>query len=215
MKRGFTLFCAAAAMLLTTGSVSAARKPAPAPRPKLTAASVAPPVVDLSKPEKFDELRAAYARRADFARRCESGHSGKSFMALMDQRDFVGASTLARQWLAECPVDAQVHLWALAAFAEQGDRENSDIDKRWFTGLTESALASGNGRSPETAIETISVGEEYAVLRRMGLKKKEKAVVQGKKRLDAILATDESGVAVTIYFNPEWHFVRLAHVLEE
>ena len=202
-------------MLVATGSWSAANKAPRISAPKLTPVNVPPPVVDLLSPGNFDELRAAYARRADFARRCESGHSGKDFVDLMDQRDFAGASTLARKWLGECPVDAQVHLWAVAAFAEQGDRQNADIDKRWFTGLTESALASGDGRTPETAIETISVGEEYAVLRRMGLKKKEQKLIQGKKRLDAILATDESGATVTIYFNPEWHFVRLAHVLEE
>ncbi len=82
---------------------------------------------------------------------------------------------------------------------------------RWYRGLVESVLASGDGKSPQTAFTVISVGEEYAILRALNLRVESQALIEG--HIDALTVEGEHGES-TIYFNPAAHFRRLERAFE-
>jgi len=106
-------------------------------------------------------------------------------------------------------------MWAAAAYHEAGDQPHADVHKRWFEGLTDSALRSGDGKSSKSPIVTISVKEEYAVLSRLGLEADGQALTAGPPMLDVLHVKDKLGDKRALYFYPEWHFIRLAQKLKE
>jgi hypothetical protein len=70
-------------------------------------------------------------------------------------------------------------------------------------GLVKSIQKSGDGKTCETGWEVAMVEEEYAMLRLMGLRFKQQALIMGKggsHSCDAMSVTDENGKDVTYYF---------------
>jgi hypothetical protein len=199
------------------GVVEAATSPLPAEAPHtlppLTPASTAPPPVNWLEPGNFDALREAFGQRADFAARCEDDRPAKRFMTLVEAKQFHQAAQVTLEWLDRCPVDASIHSWTAAALKEAGDEVGAQAHWKWFEGITDSAMANGDGKTPDTAFTTISISEEDAVLTRLGLTKTGQALLRGERMIDSIEAEDESGKTQTVYFYPHWHFIRLAHLV--
>ena len=91
-------------------------------------------------------------------------------------------------------------------------REGSPAHKRWyFFGLLRSVFASGDGKTAATAWKTISVPEGHVVL--MALRTKpENRQLRMNPMVDVITAgAVNGGDPADIYFDPEWHVVRLQH----
>ncbi len=179
--------------------------------PALIPANVPAPRIGLRSEPDFDQLRLEFGKREDFLKRCELNRKGKEFMKEVEASRFDVAAHMASGWAEGCMVDAQSHLWAANAYWELGNKEESDLHMKWFFGITDSALKSGDGRSANTPIVTISVSEEYAVLARLGLEPVRQSLVAGPPALDLIEAKNKDGKKFKVYFNPYWHFVRLAH----
>ncbi len=175
----------------------------------LTPADVPPPPVSFHEPPDFGELREAYGRRVDFSQRCERDRPAQPFMEAVEAGQYREAADILIAWLQQCPVDAPAHLWVAAALDDAGDAVQAGIHFDWFLGITDSVMESGDGKTPETAYVTISVGEGYALLVRLGLSPVRRALLTGDTLRDAITAEDEHGTERTIFFNPAWHFVRL------
>jgi hypothetical protein len=123
------------------------------------------------------------------------------------------AAAIGQTWLAQCPVDMRAHYYTAIALEETGNEVEAGHHLRWAKGLMDSLVASGDGKSPKTAYETISVAEEYDALYFFGLEKKSQALVSGPIMCDLITATNEGGEEVSVYFNPAAHFVRLTKLL--
>jgi hypothetical protein len=153
--------------------------------------------------------------RADFDERCELNRPGDQFMEHINSKDYLGAARITEEWLVNCPVDASIHMWSAAAYHEGGDQANADVHRRWFEGLTDSALRSGDGKSSGSAIVTISIKEEYAVLSRLGLEAEGQSLVQGPPVLDLLQTRDKQGNKGHLFFNPHWHFIRLEHKVRD
>lgn len=179
--------------------------------PPLIPARVPPPAVDLAAMPDFSALREAYAQRADFSARCEINHPMKAFAAQYEAKNFAQAAAIMLPFLTRCPVDAQAHAYAALALNGAGDSEAAGMRRRWFFGLTDSAMKSGDGLTPETPLVTISVAEEYAILFRMRRVVTRQVLQNSPTLLDALETRDEKGEARTFYFEPRWHFIRLAH----
>ncbi len=106
-----------------------------------------------------------------------------------------------------------VHLWAISSAKPLNDTAKIESHKRWYFGLMRSVLATGDGKTPATAWKTISVAEEYSILISMQLKPEAQALLMDPK-VDKLTARPlGGGDPVILYFNPEWHFVRLEHML--
>jgi hypothetical protein len=131
-------------------------------------------------------------------------------MEAVDRKDFASAVAIGAAFLELCPVDAKFHIYVATALLQQGKSAQAQQHQRWFVGLTDSVLKTGNGKAPETAYVTISIAEEYAVLLRMRLQAESQVLVDHPFPVDSISARGENGQTSTIYFNPSWHFIRLA-----
>lgn len=73
------------------------------------------------------------------------------------------------RWLDACPVDIDAHFLSAVANRETGNHVEAAAHVRWFKGLVESVMRSGSGKSATSPFVTISVDEEYAMLRALQL----------------------------------------------
>lgn len=170
----------------------------------------------LAEPTNFDELRDAWGRRLDYRALCEASLPTQAWAEAEQAKNFAKAYDIAAKWLATCPVVERVHMWAYADAKQLGDTARMEIHKRWYQGLIQSVLKTGDGKTPETAWKTISVPEEYAVLQYFGLARGAQALVTNPVMIDKLTAKPlAGGDAVDLYFNPELHFKRLARELGE
>ena len=182
---------------------------------ELTPASEPAPHPSWDSPDNFSALRDEYGRRADFHQICETDRPSESISKAFDADDFDAAAALALQWLDRCPVDAEAHWWASGALDKAGKQSEADLHWAWFAGLTDAALSSGDGSKPATAIVTISIAEEYAVLKRLRMTPVNQALVPSPTMLDKLTVTNSRGELQIVYFNPLLHFVRLRATLKE
>lgn len=177
--------------------------------PKLIPSSTPPPRPDWSDDVDFLALREAYGARSDFDIRCEDAEISETIVSALNEDAFIHVVELTRNPLEDCPVWAQLHLWRGAALFSLDRDAEGEIHKRWFLGLTDSILNSGDGSS-KAPYQTVSVAEEYAVLIRLGLERKRQSLIDdGPGMVDVITATDKDGNSRILYFNPSWHFLRL------
>ena len=183
---------------------------------QLTPADVPAPNPQITDTVDFTELRNTFAKRADFEMRCVLNSPKVEWGKAMEAGQFQKAYELASAWLNQCPVDASAHMWAYGALKQLGDVAKADEHKRWYWGIIDSILKTGDGKSPRTAYVTISIAEEYKVLQYKGLKPVEQSVVNGPPTVDKLIAVpmNNNGDKTTIYFNPYWHFVRLSNMVK-
>jgi Domain of unknown function (DUF4919) len=181
-------------------STVAAQETPPVPEPPEAASPpAAPPSVD------FAGLRALYGERRDFYEICEQDRPLETFFKLTGAQRWEELLAASQAWVEACPVDIDAHLFSGMALSKLGRVAESEEHRRWYRGLVESVLASGDGDSPETAYVVISVPEEYAVLRALGLRFQEQSLLEG--GIDMMTVESESGTA-RIFFNPAAHFRR-------
>jgi len=189
--------------------VACASPPASVPEPDTGGPSQSP---DWSAPVDFGSLRAAYGERTDFSEACESDRTVRDWFELGSSARWEEVLTQSRAWLSHCQVDIDAHFVAAVALAQLGREGEAQQHVRWFRGLVDSVLGSGDGRTPQTAWVVISIAEEYAVLRAHRLEFKRQTLVD--HRIDAMTVEGPNGT-VTLYFDPAAHFRRLASDLGE
>ena len=179
----------------------------------LIPADVPPPAVTLADHPDFGALREAYGRRVDFDQRCSTAGPAKAWNEAQQAKNFALAYDIAEKWLQTCPVSERMHMLATASATGLNDAAKVDMHKRWYFGLLRSVFASGDGKTVATAWKTISVPEEYVVLMALQMKP-ENQQLRMNPMVDVITARPvDGGDPVDIYFNPEWHFVRLQRSL--
>ena len=179
----------------------------------LIAADVPPPAVTLADNPDFGALREAYGRRVDFDVRCSTARPAKAWNDAQQAKNFALAYDIAEKWLETCPVSERMHMFATLSATGLNDAAKVDMHKRWYFGLLQSVFASGDGKTASTAWKTISVPEEYVVLMALRMKP-EKQRLLSNPMVDAVTARPvDGGDPVEIFFNPQWHFVRLQHSL--
>lgn len=162
---------------------------------------------DSSIPAHFARLRSEYGDRKDFIALCERDRPLRRFFELVDHKDWDQLVTVSESWLQQCPIDIDAHIVKSIALKALGRIPESEHHVRWFRGLVDSILASGDGRTPATAFVVISVAEEYSLLRVFGMRRTQQTLTSD--RIDALSVVSDKGVPGVIYFNPAAHFRRL------
>ncbi len=168
-------------------------------------------VPQLNDEVDYSALRIEYGRRADFMGLCEFGVISEAAYKAFGSSDYQSVLKLTEGKFEQCPVDLNLHFIRAVSFRETDQDEVADLHMDWFEGLVDSITSSGDGRTPQTAFETISVNEEYALISVFGLEPKSQALLDGPPTVDAVTVVDKEGNEDTIYFHPKWHFLRLAH----
>jgi hypothetical protein len=159
----------------------------------LAAAKAAAPNAD------WRGLRVAFAQRPGFKVVTQSAAKRQMFESA-EKSDCVTALPSAKAVIEEAYIDIDAHL--VAAFCEEtsGATAAAQLDRDIGAGLIAS-VKTGDGLSPAAAFTPIDVDEEYAVMRALGEKITEQAMVQQDGHAyDALSAVDTRGQPATYYF---------------
>lgn len=119
----------------------------------------------------FTALRLAYSQTEAY--NPYNGEEDKLIEAMwkaIDASNFNQALELANQVLAINPVSPRAHTGAFYAFDGLGKKEEAKFHRYVASGIIDSILASGDGKSPQTAYVVIAVPEEYVILSVLGVK---------------------------------------------
>lgn len=186
-------------LLLAAPPGCASSKAKPSAKPAAAA------VPDTTATVDFGRLRDEYGDRDDFDALCVKGRPLQQFVELINGQRYAEALAISQPWSVQCPVDIDARFVNAVALVELGREGESAEDVRWYKGLVDSVMASGDGRTPDTAFVVISIEEEYAILRVLRLRPlSQKLSDEG---IDAVTVEGEGGTG-TIYFDPQAYFRR-------
>ena len=160
----------------------------------------------------FSDLRQEIGWRDDFSAVCESDPPFNRMQTLIRDGVPSEAAGLGRQWLEQCPVDIRVHHLTYVALTLSGEPDEGKLHRDWAQGLLDSILATGDGRTPETAYVTISVGEGYALLYLLRLQLVGRTTIKdevGRPVGDVLIVNDTDGNEFPLHFSPKAHFARI------
>ena len=146
----------------------------------------------------FNKLRFEFAARKDYAPDWSAApdrHAVYDAFRKNHPDDVIRFGTV---WLAKNPVDAEVYMLVAICQKQTGDVAGYIRSISWFYGLLRSITSGGDGRTPATAFKVIAVPEEYFLIRDLGAKVVQQALVDHYDKMD--LQTDD-GRKFTLYFD--------------
>ena len=127
----------------------------------------------------FKELRFAYTETPQYNPYAGiKFKTGAAMLTAVNNKEYKKALEYAEKILKEDYVDIDAHMVASTAYKETGNQEKADYHWAIANILFLSMLDGGNGNKLETAIEVISVDEEYSFLNLSGLEKRSQALLQ-------------------------------------
>ena len=159
----------------------------------LAAAKAAAPNVDWAR------LRDAYAGRPGFQVFVRSD-ARRQMLQAANASNCKDALPSAKAVIAEDYVDVDAHF--IAAYCEEssGDASESRLDREIAVGLVTS-IQTGDGLTADAAFTPITVDEEYAVMRALGLRVESQALVQqGGHSYDVLHTLNEKGERGAYWF---------------
>jgi Domain of unknown function (DUF4919) len=157
---------------------------------------------DWSDPPDFEALRAELSARPDFKALCEAERPLTEAFETMQAERWSDLFALAAPWAARCPIDLEAHTFLATALAHLGEPAAAEAHDMWARGLFEAALATGDGKTPETPYRVIAEFEEYALLRMFRYApERQQSAPNG---IDAMTVSAD-GEPQTIYFEPAAH----------
>jgi hypothetical protein len=208
MSRRAVAVLALATVIAGCVSTAPETKPVPAPpaaRPPepvasfdalLDRARLRPPDVD------FGELRMAYARSERYLPYSRYPDEDRAMKEALDARDWRAVLEIAENALAQNYVRARPHFWAMTANANLGRAAAAAHHQAVMEGLLRSILASGDGRTPASAMVVIDVQEEYDVMTFLGVRSHTQGLVrEGGRAFDRHAVEGRDGAQSALYFD--------------
>jgi hypothetical protein len=100
-------------------------------------------------------------------------------------------------------VNRGLHLATEDAYRKIGNGAKADVHKNVAEKLLRALLASGDGKSAETAYHVLSIGEEYFIMRQFGYTVSSQSLLMVKDRpYDLLNGKDpKTGKDVSVYFD--------------
>jgi hypothetical protein len=164
----------------------------------------------------FTALRMAYAQSADYdGYGMASDGQRQAFIDAANAEDCPKAITFSEALLKADYTYPLVHLVRAVCFDKQGNAAHAQLEGAIFKGLTNSILASGDGKSTATAYVVVTMAEERFVLMHFDLDEKLQALVtEGGHNYDRIDGVNEkTGAKESLYFNVDAMFGSLTRKL--
>ncbi len=148
--------------------------------------------------------RLAYANSAEYKPYDTTNRDfQKRASALLEKSDFAGAIAECQKGLTAFKYDINLLIILAAAYRESGNLPNAEKTRQQWMSLVDSILDSGDGRDFASAFKVITVEEEYAVLRVLGLRVMGQALVthDGSQFDQMQVKEPKSGKELVLYFN--------------
>ena len=166
---------------------------------------------DVSKVD-FAALRYAYAESAQYnPYDPNTAELNAAMMKAMNAKDCAGAMQHAQAILEKNYVRINAHIVSTICLRQSEQTQPAAHHDAMARGLINSILASGDGKTAETAMVVIAVDEEYSVLGALGLKKLRQALVENAgHKFDHFAVTDRDGRDGSMFFNVDRPFAWFA-----
>jgi hypothetical protein len=151
----------------------------------------------------FKALRIAYSQTRDYSPYGSDRDSQAAMFEAAKSKKYKDAIKEADKILKNNYVDMEAHITEAIAYRELGDTAKADLHKAIGNGLVNSVLNSGDGKSAKTAYVVISTGEEYTILRALGLRPASQSLdhIDG-HTFDVMTGTNpKTNETVKIFFN--------------
>jgi hypothetical protein len=151
----------------------------------------------------FEELRFAYTETPQYNPYAGiKSEAGGAMITAISNKEYTKALKYAERILKEDYVDIDAHMVAATAYRETGNQEEADYHQAIASILLQSILRNGYGDKLKTAIEVISVDEEYVFLSLAGLRMKSQAELhENGHNYDKLTVYDSvSGKTFEIFF---------------
>jgi hypothetical protein len=104
-------------------------------------------------------------------------------------------------WLAACPIDAKMHAFAAQLMHEQHHVAEYVKHKALFFNLLHAITSSGDGLTLATAMQVVSVHEEYTLLSHLNAERDKQQLLHEQDETYDVLTVKIDGNPVTLYFN--------------
>lgn len=179
-----------------------------------TSSDKPPNSYDWTETPDYYQMRQKIGWDENFFSICQKDRPLKAMTGAMNDKQWEKAADQGLNWLNRCPIDMRAHYYTGIALSELGREQEAKDHFRWTKGLMDSLVASGDGKTPETAYVTISVAEEYDVIYFFGLKLKSQSLVSSSVMCDLLTVENDKGEEISIYFNPAAHFARLYKMIK-
>lgn len=149
----------------------------------------------------FKALRIAYTQTPQYNPYGNDENIPLMFEALQ-AKEFSKALKYAESVLDKNYVDIDAHYVLLSAYGEMGNKKRSDFHRAVALGLIDS-IATGDGSSPESALQVIDTREEYIMLNIAGLEAQKQSLQQfNDKKYDVFdVINRNNGQTFTLYFD--------------
>jgi hypothetical protein len=213
----FTVLCLAALLAISaarpaSGQAPPAQKPAPepvpAPDPGQGGTAVKQEYQALLERVKKSDMSVDFTK----LRRLHTQLDTYDPYGVESQADlsnaFASGDPKQVKWLAERNLetnylDLDAHAAAAAAADRLGERAAADHHRYVLQGVVDSVLASGDGKTPETAYTVVAISEEYATMAKLGLEVMGQALVRDGEHAYDLLHGMDPGTKATreVYFN--------------
>jgi hypothetical protein len=186
-----------AALFVVWGAGSARAEPDDPDFEKLLAAAQEDP----SRAD-FKRLRLAYGRSPAYNPYRERFDPGPVQQEVENGERVAGLLALDRA-LEDRWMDLDAHRYAAVACRRLGEVERAERHEAFHRGLLEAILDAGDGRGFDTAWPVLGVGEEYHVIRVLGLESKSQALVEHDGHSFDVLTVKDPRTSDTfdVYFN--------------
>jgi hypothetical protein len=153
------------------------------------------------QPVDWQALRFAYADSSGFdlvGRK--SADARKAMNEALRASDYAGALVQANLIIDQAYVDIDAHIVSDIANTKLGNAAEAKKQHAIVIGLLQS-IRTGDGKTPETAFTVITVGEEYSLIRVLGLRRQQQVLIaKGGHHYDVLDVTDEDGRSQKLYF---------------
>jgi hypothetical protein len=151
----------------------------------------------------YRALRIAYSNTKDASPYGADRQAESAMNKALNEKRYKDAIKSADTVLKDTFVNSNAHAVESIAYRELGDADKADFHKAVYLGLINSIIASGDGKTQDTAFVVISTEEEYSVMYALGYSAGGQSLQHGKEHMFDVLHGSDSktGATVDVYFN--------------
>lgn len=151
----------------------------------------------------FTALRLAVTKEPGYDPYAKSDDSVKEMYDFLDFKNTKALLAKSKEELDKDYLDVETHFVTSSAHEIDGDGKRAGFHLDFARKLLDSIQSSGDGKSAATAYKVISINEEYALIKYLGLKPVDQATVEENEVMyDVINVIDPiSGEQNKLYFN--------------